>query len=324
MSPTPSEDRLVAMMAQQVDITRQLTALATASAAASLPSSRARTGSAPQVRFDKVDAFDGKSGEALDAWISKMGIKHQLCVTKGGMPEDQFVLHAASVLSDGALAWWESLGVAAQPATWTALCDAMRKQFQPVDSADAALDSLAELKQGRTSVQAYASSFRTLMTRAGLKGDRAQVRAFMRGLREQRIKDELNVANPTTLDAAIERAVRMDATSATGAAASAASAAVSDEATTPRTKELLEELAALRQENRELRASPPSGQRYSSRRDRGANKTPRGALWTTVKGMTEELARARMEKRQCLHCGSDQHIMRDCKMREAGHPPRLN
>jgi hypothetical protein len=58
--------------------------------------------------------------------------------------------------------------------------------------ADQALDALATLSQGRgVSVQAYAASFRTLLARSQQVPDYKQARAFMRGLREQRIKDEL-------------------------------------------------------------------------------------------------------------------------------------
>jgi hypothetical protein len=318
-SPPPTNEQLLAVVAQLAHVA--------AHQAASSSSLSSSSGARTQVRMDKVDAFDGRSGEALDKWISQVTLKHRIYVVNGKYPEDQFIPHVASTLTDGALAWWDALAPAAQPTTWAAMRDELRKQFQPIDSKDVAMDKLRVLAQGpKQSVQEYAAAYRTLLTRAGLPGDHEKARAFMAGLRETRVKDELRRTKLASLDEAIELAVRMDDTGAAGSSAAAVSLAGA-EAVSPRTVALQQAtltIAALQQELRELRSSPPQGSRYSTRRDRGANKTPRGALWTTVKGMTEELARARMEKRQCLHCGSDQHIMRDCKMREAGHPPRLN
>jgi hypothetical protein len=286
---------------------------------------------APHIKLDGVTPYKGAAGDALDAWVAQVSLHHAVYVAQGDATEAQFVAKAATTLADAAVVWWQSLAASARPNTWDGMHAALSRRFQPVSSAERALNELMSLQQskGQTASE-YAATFQRLQTLvgAGQLSQTVLVARFTQGLTAARARERLLEEPPTTLQEAIDKASRLDGRSTSAAAASCAAVATDD--MSARLAALDAKLDAMQRRDGEPKRergqssqSPPM-KKYRSRRDRGANKTPRGMAWTKVPGLTSELAAKRMEKNLCYYCGSDKHTTRDCSDRESGRPPTLN
>ena len=154
---------------------------------------------------------------------------------------------------------------------------ALRKQFQPVTSAERASESLLELQQQpNQNVSEFASVFRSLLAKAdeALRLPAMQsllAQRFTKGLRDPDIKRDLQKEDPKTLERAIELATRLDGR---GGGSSSAVALAAAEAN----GDLVAQLAALNAEMQQLRKGTVQGQqppsvnqpRWDSRANRGA------------------------------------------------------
>src|SRR3569833_642350 len=141
---------------------------------------------------------------ALDAWLASM---RQYADFYGIVDDTQRVAYAASHFKDVALQWWQALSPASRPATWDALVQQLRTRFQPVTSAELARERLFSISQGKSSVQAYTATFQSLLTHVPTMGMDDRVFVYVRGLNE-RTHAHVNEIAHTTLESAIERAMR--------------------------------------------------------------------------------------------------------------------
>lgn len=302
---------------------KRATAVATTATAAT---SVART---VEVKLRNIDSYRGEAGEPLDAWIAQVQTQYDDFVHTRGAKENHFVAQAATTLAGPVTTWWQSVPIDKRPKTWEAMQDEVRRQFQPITSNTRARQELMECQQGRQSVIVYAGRFRNLKTSAGAVFDAPEmqeflVERFVQGLKSDEIRRDITKEGITKLDAAIERATRMEGLH--GASNHRSEHVASAETTqgTSQSDAIIARLAALL-DQRSTSAPPRRDNRapYDSRRDRGANKQ-RTPLWTQVRGLTKEVADKRYQGNLCLFCASPSHTMRDCKDREEGKAPRLN
>lgn len=191
-------EQVAAMVAQQVQ------------AALSGGSLGDRAGaSAPVARVERPrlppPPFYSGGANALDDWFSAM--EQQIVWYGDGLPTDAArLVWIGSFLQGAALDWWKTL--ASKPQTVAEFAVALRARFQPVNSAETARAKLLALAQGRAGVQAYVDAFRRLLVRVPSMSDDDRVFQFLRGL-QPAVATQLRMQGVTSLDKAIELAVRV-------------------------------------------------------------------------------------------------------------------
>jgi len=164
--------------------------------------------------------FDGSAAK-LEAWTATM--RQQFAYY--GLAEADKVRLAAGCLSGAALVWWESaLTGGAPPADWAGLDAALRLRFQPITAEQQARGALLALAQGKGPVHSYVDRFRALLARVPSMDDATRTQLFLRGLQPE-IARTLHMYGVTTLDAAINAAMRIGSADAAVAALGANGAA---------------------------------------------------------------------------------------------------
>jgi hypothetical protein len=298
--------------------------------------SRQSTPRRPSIKLTGVQPFKGDGGQALDAWLAQLDALYDVFVVGEGAEESLFVAHAAVTLQEQAAIWWRTQRGPAQPATWAALTEALRRRFQPVGSAEDAERSLGKVaQQAKETVSEYASRFQTLLARADADAfsRKRLIAMFIDGLRDESLRGRLDDEPPSDLNAAIERASRIDGRRHPqgGAGATASAAAVE-------TKEdkVMQTLAALGQQVSRLQEQVTRGgtparaggrpSAYFSKADRGAGSSSHShrAPWSSVPGLSEAEGQRRKDEGVCFWCGEGGHRMMMCKAKAAGRPAQVN
>jgi hypothetical protein len=161
------------------------------------------------VKPSKPEPFTGKRGESIDAWIFQ--VEQYMFISK--VEESQRIMLAASFLKEHAALWWRNVYQenAQNGTTWTWHDFALnlRTQFRPVNATKLARDRLANLRQTQ-SVQAYVHAYRSLILDIPDMAENEKLDRFVRGLKE-RVRKEVELRDPTSLDEAIKIADRVDA-----------------------------------------------------------------------------------------------------------------
>lgn len=277
------------------------------------------TGPTPKGAFDR--RYKGEGGAVLDDWISHAT---QMLAFYSGLTNTQAAVWLATGLDSAALAWYQNSFKHQPPASSSALFDALRTRFQPINSEETTRYELATLKQApKQSVDEYSTRFLHLISLLPDESVASRIFQFRLGL-HRAVDDRIRQAatQPTTLQEAIATAARIEGRS--GPALSSGEH-VSNMEVDPSSL-ILARLAAMEQTIRVNAANNrDQRQQYDSRRDRGANKGSRFTpAWQRVDGMTKELADRRYAAHECLYCGSKEHTMRDCNDRTSKKAPRLN
>lgn len=284
------------------------------------PPARSITGPMPKGAFDR--RYKGEGGAALDEWIA---FATQMLAYYSGLTGTQAAVWLATGLESAALAWYQNQFKHQPPSSGSALFDALRTRFQPINSEETTRYELAALKQGpKQSVDEYATRFLHLISLLPDESVASRIFQFRLGL-HRAVDDKIRQAatQPTTLQDAIATAARIEGRG--GAAASSSGDHCSNMEVDP-SSAILARLAAMEQMIRVNAAgNRDQRQQYDSRREKGANKGSRFTpAWQRVEGMTKELADKRYAAHECLYCGSKEHTMRDCIDRVSKRPPKLN
>ena len=315
------------IQALQAQLAQQAPAGAAAAAAA------AAAPRAPQPRIAPAPTYGG-SGAALDGWLREMRKQYRYY----GLTTDEAAIRFGSAqLSGAALDWWDSLTEAeraAQSDSLTAFEGALRKRFQPVNSADTARRLLDELQQGpRQSVHEYISAFRRLLAAVPDMSEADRTHRFMQGLRPA-VHTQLRIHGVSSLDDAIIKASRIGSLSqfAAGAAGSHAAAAARSDAMDLSHLELhgIEGLESLTTGDED---APGAGARDVIRRSElqqilqqqhqqllaalqqrrgGSSKGKPAQRSAKVPGLTDAQVRQRYIDGQCFVCGKAGHRKADC------------
>lgn len=303
--------------------------------------------SAPTPRVERPrlppPPFYSGGASALDDWFGAM--EQQILWYGDGLPTDSArLVWVASFLQGPALDWWKTL--VAKPATVAEFGTALRARFQPVNSAEIARAKLLTLVQGRGTVQAYVDAFRRLLVRVPDMAESDRVFQFLRGL-QPAVATQLRVQGVTTVDRAIEMAVRVGSLMEHGAAASG-SAAAAPRASGSQAPMELDSIEGL--EGDTEGAGAPNGQddapvtqaqlrqMLNAMRDerRGpANRGGRGGgrggpSSHRVRGLpqVQHLSPAQvqeyMDAGKCFGCGSTEHQSRRCPKRKEGADGRVS
>ena len=111
---------------------------------------------------------------------------------------DDAIPFAATYLQGNALLWWRKLTHI--PSTWDAFCDALTKEFQPIDATRAARNTLANLVQTH-SVSEYTAAFRILALAIPDLSLAETLHHYTFNLKPK-TRMEVEICNPTTLEEA--------------------------------------------------------------------------------------------------------------------------
>lgn len=303
------------------------------SIAASSASSAPRFERGP--RISPPQSFDGKSS-ALDEWIVEL---NQQFEWYGTNTEAERIRFATMFLKGAARDWWMHLPSADKNSivSWTQLTDSLRKRFQPVTTAEMARAKLSSLAQGKSNIHEYVAAFRRLIISLPSMEEGDKLFAFVRGLKSA-IATQIRVQGITTVDSAIELAVRVGSLGEFAAIASAASGSNSSNSgsnSAPMELDAIEGLesestndtngnsnsnSVTRAEFQQLlaamqdRRAPNKNRRPAGGERGGEVRSPR----FQVKGLTPEQVRSHLDANTCFGCGSKDHQSRNCPAKQPG------
>lgn len=327
-----SKAQIQAMQQHHAQQMAQLAAqVAAAAAQAAAPAAAA--GPPRGQRLAAPSPFEGSSS-TLDDWMAAMQRQFEFY----NMPDDgERVRFASAHLHKSAWDWWSTIALANRPNSWTTLKTALIARFQPVTSAETARAKLIALSQGKQSITEYVDNFRRLLARIPDMGLADQLFQFIRGLRPA-LATQLRVQGVTTMDAAINLAVRVGSLSDMGASQQSQSASSSSpmdldaieglEADTSATS--VGEAPVTRAEFQQLLNAMRDGRRTggagssSSSSNSGNNGrfVPRGP--PTIPHLTPDQVKEYMDSGKCFGCGSKDHRSRQCPKRKIGADKRVS
>lgn len=173
---------------------------------------------AGRLKAKAPDTYSGAYKEVVRVWLFDMDVYFD---AQRIMPSDvDKIAYAASLLRRHAKAWWadyrtrlaaghvEAAGVID---TWERFKASLTARFQPVDTEKTAFDRLRALQQ-RTSVASYTYDFLNLTTDITNFPDNLKLMQYVSGLKPH-IRTQVEISNPTNLNAAIQIAERVDVSS---------------------------------------------------------------------------------------------------------------
>jgi hypothetical protein len=154
-------------------------------------------------------SYSGDKGGDPEVWL----FQYEQCARFYNLTDAQKVDHAATYLEGAAATWWRSVALAsdrsgASRPTWNSFKAQLITLFKPVNASKVARDQLAELKQTEA-VFRYNTDFNRLVLEAGNVSPDEQLHRYIRGLKPK-IRVEVELADPQTVHAAMEKAQRID------------------------------------------------------------------------------------------------------------------
>lgn len=329
----------IQQLQQQVALQQQqLVAAANVAAAAGGAHAAAPRSALSGHKAPSIPPYKG-SQATLDDWLSLLSKQFRWYQLAGAEHDAERIRLAELYLEGAALDWWNQR-IAAHGAggSWEAFVHALRERFQPVSAADSARVRLDKLRQDKLSVNDYVSAFRRLIIDIPSMDAQSQLHAFLRGLRPA-LALKLREQTIPDVNAAIERASRIDnaqAIYASAAASSSSSAAPAHSpmdldamlvdgieglerdtegndadgaADAPITRREFQQLLNAMQDKRRGPAAPAGGKGA-----RGGRFQPRGP--PRIPHLTEEQVKEYMAAGKCFGCGSTDHSARACPKRK--------
>lgn len=320
------------IQAMQQHHAQQMSQLAAQIVAAAPPAAAPAAAAGPPrgQRLAAPTPFEGSSS-TLDDWMAAMQRQFEFY----NMPDGERVRFASAHLHKSAWDWWSTL--ANRPNSWASLKVALIARFQPVTSAETARAKLIALSQGKQSINEYVDNFRRLLARIPDMGLADQLFQFIRGLRPA-LATQLRVQGVTTMEDAINLAVRVGSLSDMGASQQSQSASSSSpmdldaieglEADTSATS--VEEAPVTRAEFQQLlnamrdsrRTGGAGSNSSSSNNGNNGRFAPRGP--PTIPHLTPDQVKEYMDSGKCFGCGSKDHRSRQCPKRKVGADKRVS
>lgn len=159
------------------------------------------------------DAWRGDREDACDVETWLFGVDAFFRAANVTTDAERFSFLPTLLASNGQR-WWMYLEQQARvgglpvPTTWAAFARAITAQFQPVNSTENARAALCSIRQ-TTGVQAYAGRYRALLLQLPDISPADAMFRFINGLKSS-VQVMVRLSNPTSLDAAISAAERVD------------------------------------------------------------------------------------------------------------------
>lgn len=302
-----------ALQTQQAQHAAEMLALQGALHAPAAAAPAARAGPSPaKERLALVPDYTGvKSG--LEEWIKLMERQYDFYEI---VSEADRLRSAAAKLSGPSLDWWNTLAVAARPATWTDFKAQLALRFQPITAVEIARTKLFALRQGKMLVNEYVAAFRNLV--ALVPGmDAATVRHLFTSGLNVKARQQVAISNVTVLEDIIAMAVRIGAVAeATEPSAHAAMDLSNMEEAAPRsdTGDLRADFMADLLAAMNLRRG--GGRRAGAADGAGADRPREPRAPPTIKGLTPVQVKKYMDENRCFGCNEVGHQSRHCPQRK--------
>src|SRR6202049_498441 len=162
-----------------------------------------------RVKAAKPKTYNGSIGSDPDVWLFQFNQYSDIA----GVPINTRAKLAATYLEGKAATWWRNLVMQtadhnADNITWEAFQNELINMFKPVNSKKIDRDKLAMLKQ-TNSVAKYNFHFTQLCLEINDISESEKLDKYVRGLKD-RIRVEVELAEPTTLAQAMSKAQRID------------------------------------------------------------------------------------------------------------------
>lgn len=337
---------LIAQLQEQNNMLQQQAAAAPAAAAALAAQTAAATiaqaaaaRAPPRTKIPAASNYAG-SAHSLDNWLREM---EQQFDWYGYNSHAERVAMAAAQLRGTALDWWHALSQQEKQPLRASFADfeqALRKRFQPVDSAKTARLALDQLSQSaKQSVHDYTAQFRRLLTAVPSMSADDRVHRYVQGLRPA-VRSLLLLQDVKTLDEAISSAARIGSLSQYASHASSTSSSTAG----PMDLSVMQDLCALtgaahadpgrEDDSGDGDAAPPDSApvtraelrqmhqqllhaMQSQRRGDAGHRSGRGGRSSgrgmpRVSGLSEQQVRERLDAGACFACGKSGHRKADC------------
>ena len=339
---------LIAQLQEQNQMLQQQAAAAPAAAAALAAQTAAATiaqaaaaRAPPRTKIPAASNYAG-SAHTLDNWLREM---EQQFEWYGYNSHAERVAMAAAQLRGTALDWWHTLSQEEKQSLRASSADfeqALRKRFQPVDSAKTARLALDQLAQGaKQSVHDYTAQFRRLLTAVPSMSADDRVHRYVQGLRPA-VRSLLLLQDVKTLDEAIASAARIGSLSQYAShAASSSGAATAGPMDISAMQDLCAltgaDLSAVREDDGSDSDVAPSDAAPVTRSElhqmhqqllhamqnqrrgdagrrpgRGGRSSGRARGPPRVSGLSEQQVRERLDAGACFVCGKQGHRKADC------------
>jgi hypothetical protein len=282
-------------------------------------------------RLPKFDGshFKGESG-TVEGWIREARLLVEGRLGDNEQNSKKAVAFLAQGFKEQAAVWYlEELSKSASPPqSPDALYAAIRSRYQPVLAAEAAFAQLGALVQGKLSVPAYASKLRELLALvpANSFSDTALMQQFRRGLAPSIRSVVVNSAEPpSSLDALITTATRIEENAKTGSTVGVAAMEVEQPGSSsspPDSKLMLAALTSIQQTLQRNGTAGTGGRREGAGGSRGREKSRgRRVLNPKLDKQSREQRGRLMDQGRCIYCAAPDHLLRDCPVSAAGKDP---
>lgn len=157
------------------------------------------------VKASKPKTYNGLRGDDPEVWLFQFNQYADI----NQLEEDARPKLAATYLEGNAATWWRSLVTQSeQNISWRAFQQGLISMFKPVNAKKIARDKLAGLKQNN-SVAKYNFDFTQLCLEINDISESEKLDKYVRGLKDK-IRVEVELAEPTTLPQAMSKAQRID------------------------------------------------------------------------------------------------------------------
>ena len=238
-----------------------------------------------------LDNFSGSKGEDLESWLFQANEQFQLL---GVTTDSVKILLSGMAFKKNAKTWYKSVRAPDVPEDerindWETFTCSLRQHFSHVDPSKLARDELASLKQ-TGSVRDYTAHFRQLCSTIRKIADEEKLDRYVRGLK-YRIQKEVNLRNPITYLEATQIAERIDVTFDRAYH-------MSDDR--PKSKPTPMDLNAMER-----------GKTFSKGRERHKPHNDR----ERHKPLTDAEKQGRIDRNECLYCGSKDHKLDGCPLK---------
>lgn len=236
-------------------------------------------------------------------------------------PPDKQLKFAVALLDGSAWDWFDAIPESKRPSTWEALVEGLRKQYMAITTKESARDKLHGLTQKNSSTVEYVDRFRRLVTQAETMGADDQLSQFLRGLNAS-TANQITVMGLTTVEAAIEAAVRIGGITERNASTRhqqlAAMTESDPEGDAPLTAK--QQLAAMQQmvinamQQQQQQGKLYRGDHGRRGRDDGEPRGEAQRPLPKVSGVSEAQIKARWAAYACFKCGKKGHKSYECEL----------
>ena len=159
---------------------------------------------ASRLKLPTPPSFSGKRGDSdtpAEEWLFL--VEQHLNAQERTVSEKQAIIFVGSLLTDVASSWYLSYCKTIEAYSYADFRTKFLDEFQDRLVSRRARDKLRSIEQGSRTVEEYVGEFRSILRQIKDMNAPDQIHAFVHGLRDSSVRQEVEVRDPNTLDDAI-------------------------------------------------------------------------------------------------------------------------